>query len=225
MKVPPLRLYHYWRSSSSWRVRWALTLKGVPFEAVAVNLLDDSTDRPEHRARNPLGFVPVLERLDVQHDPESPYLAESVAILEWLEEVQPLPSLFAPAVSPNHASWMRARARQLAEVINSGTQPLQNLNATEHHSAEPSERKKWMQHWIRNGLAAYERLVLETAGRFSIGNQISYPDLFLVPQCYNALRQDVPLTEFPKLEQIYAAALQDTHCQATHPDRFTPPNS
>src|SRR4051812_25232147 len=115
-----LKLYHYWRSSSSWRVRWALTYKSIPFETASVDLLTDETDGQDHLQRNPMGYVPVLELLN----PQSPfrYLSESVAIIEWLEEQFPTPKLLPG--DPLH----RAKIRQLTETINAGTQPLQNPN-------------------------------------------------------------------------------------------------
>lgn len=209
-----LRLYHYWRSSSSWRVRWALVLKNVPCEFVAVNLLSDESDQPEHLARNPMGFVPALELLGAPS--KTRFMAESIAILEWLEETHPTPSLLPKD------PLERARIRQLAEVINSGTQPLQNLNVMHAHSSDPQQQKTWNQKWIRKGLHAYETLVQETAGTFSFGNSITMADLFLVPQCYNAGRNEVPLSEFPTIQKIHAAASKTDACLASAPERFEP---
>jgi maleylacetoacetate isomerase len=209
-----LKLYHYWRSSSSWRVRWALAIKGIPCEFAPVNLLSDEPESEAHIKRNPLGYVPVLELLDSK-DPFR-FLSESTAIIEWLEETHPSPSLF----SGN--SLQRARIRQLAEVINSGTQPLQNLNVCQYHSTDSEEQKRWNRHWITHGLKAYETLVQETAGRFSVGDSITCADLFLIPQCYNARRHDVSLTEFPVIERIHEAALLTENCQASSPERFQP---
>lgn len=210
-----LRLYHYWRSSCSWRVRWALAIKNVPCEWVAVNLLTDEPESPSHRARNPMGYVPALEILDQPHAPVH-FLGESVALIEWLEETYPEPSLF-----PKNP-LLKARARQLAEMINSGVQPIQNLNVTQRHSSDPQEQKAWNQHWIRNGLQAYETLVKETSGKYSLGDELSYPDLFLIPQCYNALRNEVDLRDFSLVEKIYKAALETEACKASAPDRFQP---
>src|SRR5665213_1802972 len=174
-----LKLYHYWRSSSSWRVRWGLALKDVKCEFEAIDLLSGQSESPEHLSRNPLGFVPVLEI--TESSGKKFFLSESLPILEWLNETYPEPSLFPKD------PIARARARQLAEVINAGTQPLQNLNVQELHSADKEAKKHWSQHWIRNGLHAYETLVRETAGKFSVGNELSVADLCLIPQCYNCL--------------------------------------
>lgn len=209
-----LRLYHYWRSSSSWRVRWAFALKKIDCEYVVVDLLGEDTDEVAHRQRNPLGFVPVLEFVDGKAPYR--YLAESVAMIEWAEETHPTPKLL-----PGNAVE-RGRIRQLTELINAGTQPIQNLNVTQFHSSDPAEQKKWNQYWIRNGLEAYEQIVAQTAGTFSVGNSITMADLALIPQCYNAARNEVSLDEFPMIKRIHEAALKTEACQASHPDRFKP---
>ncbi len=208
------RLYHYWRSSSSWRVRWAFALKKIECEFVAINLLTDEAESDSHKSRNPMGFVPVLEFLDQTKKQKIRFLGESVAIIEWTEENFPTPSLFPKD------SLLKARARQLAEIINAGTQPIQNLSVTTHHSTDPNEQKKWNQHWIKNGLEAYEKLVQETCGKFSMGHEISYPDLFLIPQCYNAIRNEVSLESFPAINKIYQEAGATQSCLASAPDRF-----
>ncbi len=209
-----LRLYHYWRSSSSWRVRWALQLKGIKCDYVPVNLLSDETENPEYLRKNPLGYVPVLEVIDA----ESPirYLSESIAIIEWLEETYPThsPSLFSGD------SFQKARIRQLAEIINSGTQPLQNLNVSLFHSSHSEEQKKWNTHWIRRGMQAFEKLVQETSRLYSVGDTLTLADLFLIPQCYNALRNEISLSDYPVIEKIYQAALKTESCQDSAPDQF-----
>lgn len=210
-----LKLYHYWRSSSSWRVRWALAHKGIPCEMIPVHLLTDEAESEPHLHRNPLGYVPVLE-IDTEKKPV--YLAESVAIIEWLEEIYPEKPLL-PSLQLNQG-LDRARARQLAEIINSGTQPLQNLNTLHLHSSDAEEQKRWAQHWIRKGLHAYETVARETAGKFSVGNSLSIADLFLIPQCYNAGRQEVSLDEFPLLKKIVEVASQTQSYVDSHPDRF-----
>lgn len=205
-----LTLFHYWRSSGSWRVRWALALKGLPYDAVPINLLNGENDQPTHLKRNPMGYVPVLEV-------GGKFLAESVAILEFLEETHPAPPLYP------RDPFERAFARQLVELVNSGIQPLHNLNVVERHSDDPGERKRWSQEWIRKGLGAYEALLAGTPrARFSLGDRVSAPDLFLIPQCYAAGRNEVNLQEFPRVAAINAAALETPECQASHPDRFAP---
>jgi len=127
-----LTLFHYWRSSASWRTRWALIHKGIPFEYRAVDLLKGENEAPEHRARNPFGYVPALE---IDEGGKRWMLTESLAILEWLEETHPLPSLY-----PGNPRT-RAHIRQLTETINAGTQPLQNIGVLERVSDQEETRR------------------------------------------------------------------------------------
>lgn len=204
-----LTLYHYWRSSSSWRVRWALALKGLKAKMVHVSLLDGESESPAHLARHPLGYVPVLEV-------GTRRLIESAAIIEWLEETAPSPQLY-----PGD-SFDRAHTRALVEVINADTQPVQNLTVLDFHSSDANEKKRWSQHFIRRGLAAYQKLAAPRAGKFSFGNQLTAADLYLIPQLYNAQRFDVSPSEFPLLAQIQANAVQTDGYKASEPDIYKP---
>lgn len=209
-----LRLYHYWRSTSSWRVRWAFALKGMECEYIPVNLLSDEPESEAHLARNPLGYVPAL----VVERPGKPplHLAESLAIIEWSEELKP-----APPLLPGDAD-QRAKIRMIAEMINADTHPLQNLNPQLLHSEDPEERKQWARHWIKNGLQACETVVSKTAGQFAVGDSVTLADLCLVPQMYNARRYDVALDAFPTLLRIEAACKGTEGYQASEPGRFQP---
>lgn len=214
MSAPRLTLFHYWRSSGSWRVRWALELKRAAVDLVPINLLKGENEQPLYLRKNPMGYVPVLE---VDGKP----LAESVAIIEWLEETFPERPLFP------RDPFARAQARQLVELINSGTQPLQNLGVADRHSDDLEERKRWNQEWIRKGLGAYEAILAAGPKRapFTLGDEITVPDLFLIPQCYAAGRFEVDLAEFPRIASINRAALATPECQASHPDRYAPPST
>lgn len=208
-----LKLYHYWRSSSSWRVRLALAHKKLSAEFIHVSLLNGEAESPSHRARNPLGYVPVLE---VTHENKTHLLFESLSILEWLEETYPTPSHLPKD------SFTRARARSLSEIINSEIQPLHNLSVLNEVSGEAEAKKHWAQHWIAQGLNAYELSLKNFSGLYSIGDELTNADFCLVPQCYAAERFEVDLKQYPKLYQIYLN-LQKTGVYAlTHPDRFKP---
>lgn len=204
-----LTLYHYWRSSASWRVRWMLELKKLKVDFIHVELLNGEVDREPHLSRNPMGQVPAL--IVDNHT-----LIESMAILEWLEETIP-----ANRLIPGD-TWIRAHIRALCEVINSGTQPVQNLPVLDYYSEDPEKRKEWMRFFIHRGLTAYEKLVAAKAGKFSVGDQLTAADVFLVPQCYNAIRNDLSLSEWPTIDRIHSAALATAECQASHPERFQP---
>jgi maleylacetoacetate isomerase len=207
-------LFHYWRSSSSWRVRWVLAYKNIPCEFVAINLLENQQTSPEHLARNPMGYVPTL----AINEPGKPtrYIAESTAIIEYLEELYPTPS-----VLPGDAE-QRALIRQLCQIINADTQPIQNLCVGKAHSSDVEERNRWNRMWIKKGLKAYETIVQSTAGTFSIGDELTAADMFLIPQLYNATRFDIPLSDYPILERINTAALATKSGQEAHPDMFKP---
>jgi maleylpyruvate isomerase len=210
-----LRLYHYWRSTSSWRVRFAFAFKGIEAEMIAVNLLADESEKPEHLERNPMGHVPVLEVLSPPLG-KPRYIGESLAIIEWAEEThRDRPLLPADPLD-------RARVRQLSELINAGTQPLINLGVGGYHSNDPEAQKSWNQHWIRKGLGAYEKLASETASRYSLGNELTLADVCLIPQCYSAARNEVTLDAYPTIARIHEAVLALPACQVSHPDRFAP---
>lgn len=212
-----LLLHHYWRSSSSWRVRWALAFKGISYRSNAIDLLQGEQMRQEFTTHSPMGLVPCLVV-------DGRALTESMAIVEWLEETHPS----APLLPKD--PWLRARVRQLAELINAGTQPVQNLAVLKHVSHLLNDKgaaKSWAQKWIERGIGAFER-ELETLEREGVkgphaaGESITYADLFLVPQLYNARRHDVDLSHFPRVLAIEAAALSTEAAKASHPDRFQP---
>ena len=207
-----LRLYGYWRSSSTWRVRIGLGLKGLAWEPVIVNLLAGDQWSEAHRARSPLAQVPVLE---LEEDGRTLRLVQSMAILEWLDERFPDP----PFLPPDLAG--RARVRALAEHVNSGIQPHQNsLPLQMLREKLPGYEKEWARFHIANGLAALERAVGDGgAGRFCHGDAPGLADCYLVPQLGNARRHGVDLAPYPLLLRIEEACAALAPFQAAHPDR------
>lgn len=214
-----LVLYTYWRSSSAFRVRFALAVKGLAYRSVAVNLLGGEQLEPAHTARSPMGYVPCLT-IDGR-----PFV-ESVAILELLEELAPAPALLPPD------PYARADVRALVEIINAGTQPLQNLSVLKHLSAEATTRVAWSRHFITKGFAAFEALMARhaergVAGRFAYGDTLTAADVFLVPMLYNARRFDVDLAPYPRLAAAGEAALATDAARAAlpenQPDAVPPP--
>ncbi len=204
--------YHYWRSSASWRVRWALAIKGVEHDVVGVDLVAGEQSTPEHQARNPLGRVPALVLADGRS------LAESVAILEWLEETVPAPALYP------EDPWQRARTRQLVEIVNASVQPMQNISMLRRLSPEVPVQRAWAAHYNELGLGAYEALLGQIAaegggnGPFSIGDRLTAADLFLVPQVYGARRFQVDVSRFPRVLAAEAAARATPHAEAARPE-------
>ena len=209
MPKTDLILYHYWRSSSSWRVRWGLNLKKVAYTAVAVNLLKSEEKEAAHLNRNPGTYLPTLEV-------NGKFISESLAILEWLEEVYPKPSFF------QGDAFSRAKIRQLAELVNAGIQPLHNLDVLRKVSADKEVQKEWNAHWIERGLSAYEKLIANNQTKYSVSSEPTLADLCLIPQCYSALRFEVKLEKFPRCKAIYEHALSTPECAAAHPDKYQP---
>jgi len=204
-------LYQFWASSASWRVRWALAHKRVPHDVVAVDLRAGEQLTAEHRARNPMGHVPALSV-------GGRCLAESVAILEYLDETYPSPPLYP------RDPWQRARVRQACELVNSGIQPLQNLVALRRHSDDPGEHRAWGHFFNERGLLALEVLLRDIdgerggTGRFAVGDTLSAADLFLVPQVYSARRFRVDLERMPRVLAAERAALATEHAAAALPE-------
>lgn len=195
-----MRLYSYFRSSASWRVRIALHLKGLPFETVPVHLLKDGGEQhaPSFKALNPLETVPLLE---IPGDPPL-RLGESLAIIQYLDETHPNPPLL-----PGDAA-QRARIRWLAEVVNAGIHPVQNLGVLQHvektFGATAEQRKAWAAHFIGKGFTALETLLVQSAGTCCVGNQVTLADLCLFPQVYNAKRFGVDVAAFPTIQRVAA---------------------
>ncbi|HXX65695.1 MAG TPA: maleylacetoacetate isomerase [Polyangiaceae bacterium] len=194
-----MKLYGFWRSSATWRVRIALAYKGIEYEYVPVHLQRGGGEqhRPEFRAKNPMGYVPVLE---LSVDGRERQIAESMAILELLEELHPFPALL-----PSDA-FLRARTRQIALLIVAGIQPLQNTAVRLWVERElGADGAAWTRHWITRGLEAVETLVRETAGTYAVGNAVTHADACIVPQLYAARRFGVDTEPYPTLRTVEAA--------------------
>lgn len=206
-----MKLYTYYRSSCAYRVRIALAWKGVEFEPIFVHLLRDGGDqrRDAYEAINPMSQVPVLEW---EEDGEVRRLTQSLAILQYLEAIAPSHSLVP------HDPWKAARAWEIAEIVNSGIQPLQNLTTLERAEATGRSRAEWARPVIVRGLTAIERLVRASGSRFCVGDSPSVADVCVIPQLYNARRFEIDLTPFEALRAI------DERCEsidafvAAHPD-------
>jgi maleylpyruvate isomerase len=205
-------LYDYWRSSSAWRVRIALHHKGVPFERRVVNLIKDGGEQntDAFRALNPSTQVPVL--IPEEGESAGRPIAQSMAIIAYLEERFPTPALL-PA-----DPWLRARARQLAEMVNAGIQPYQNVPVLDRLKALGVDAQQFARERNERGLAALEAASQETEGTFLVGDAPSLADLYLVPQLYSARRWAVDLTPFPTLLRVEAACAGLPAFAAAHAD-------
>ncbi len=197
-----LVLYSYWRSSAAYRVRIALNLKGLSYETRPIHLVRDGGEQhtAEYRALNPQETVPCL--LDGDR-----VITQSLAILEYLEEMYPEPGT---ALLPVDARG-RAQVRTLAMAVCCDIHPLGNLRVLQQLEAEfgasEEQRAAWSRHWIAAGFKAIEAMLTESAatGRYCHGETPSMADASLIPQVYNALRWKLPMDDYPTIARIHAA--------------------
>ncbi|WP_455279244.1 maleylacetoacetate isomerase [Cupriavidus necator] len=207
-----LKLYSYFRSSASFRVRIALELKGLPYEYVPVHLLKEGGQqlKPEFRAVNPDGLVPAL--VDGDH-----VLQQSLAIVEYLDEVHPEPKLL-PGTALDR-SYVRGLAQEIACEIH----PLNNLRVLKYlkHTVGASDEVKdaWYRHWIELGFESLQANLERggKAGRFCFGDTPTLADICLVPQVFNAQRFNVDVSRYPVLAKIYEACMELPAFQKAEP--------
>lgn len=193
-----LRLYTYWRSSSAYRVRIALNLKGLEYEQIPVHLRRGE-QHGEYRQVNPQGLVPALD-----HD--GILLIQSLAIIDYLDRVFPRPPLL-----PDDPAG-RARVIALAQVVVAETQPLNNFGVLKFLEsglgASAEQKQAWYEHWIARGFAALESLLQDPrTGDYCHGGQPTLADICLVPQVYNARRFSCNLEPYPTIRRIEAKCL------------------
>lgn len=209
-----IELLEYFRSSTSYRSRIALNLKGVEYTSVPIHLVRNGGEQktPEYRADNPQGLVPTLKAGDF-------VVGQSMAIIEWLEETYPEPALLPKDVN------RRAQVRAFAQVIACDIHPLQNLRVLQYlereFGADTAVKNAWCQRWLGDGLAACEALVAREThgGAFCFGEAPGLADVCLVPQIFSAFRFDVDVSGLPRLMKIYAACQDVPAIAAAAPDR------
>jgi maleylpyruvate isomerase len=195
-----VKLYSYFRSSAAYRARIALNLKGLPYETVSIHLTKGGGRQhaPEYRAINPQGRVPALT-LD-----NGDVLIQSLAIIEYLDEIHPEPPLLPKD------PVARAHVRAAAEVIACDIHPLNNTSPLFYLKntlkQEQDTINAWYAHWVTVGFEALEALL--RPGPYSFGDKVTLVDVCLVPQVANARRFNVPLDKFPKIVAVDAACLK-----------------
>lgn len=195
-----MKLYNYFRSSASYRVRIALALKNLPYDYVSVHLARGDHQLPEFAQLVADPLVPMLELDDGER------LTQSMAILEYLEEVQPRPALL-PADALG-----RARVRAMMQSIACEIHPLNNLRVLKYlvkeMGVDEAHKNRWYAHWVRQGLEAFEQqLRAGPGGAFCYGDQPTMADCLLVPQLFNAQRFNVPLDGLPLVQGVWDACM------------------
>jgi maleylpyruvate isomerase len=193
----PLTLHGYWRSGAAWRVRIALALKGVGYAQVTHDLRTGAQKDPGFLTRSPQGLVPAL-------DIGEAVLIQSLAILEWLDERYPEPSLLPTGLTA------RAQVRAMAAAIACDIHPLNNLRVLQSlrsdFKADANQVNEWIARWVMPGFTALEAMITRHGGTFAFGDTPTIADCCLIPQVYSARRFGVDLGAFSRIRGV------DTHC-------------
>ena len=203
-------LHGYFRSSASFRVRIALNLKGIDYDHVGHHLRKNEQRAADFLDLNPQGFVPVL-------DDEGDVLLQSMAIVEYLDEVQQNPPFL-----PGHPGD-RARVRALAQLVACDIHPINNLRVLRYLrdplGHDEAAVQTWYNHWIADGFAAFEALIApdDRTGRFCHGDQPGLADICLVPQVVNSQNYSLDLAPYPTIRRIYEACMALPAFQRAHP--------
>ena len=208
-----LKLYGYWRSSASYRVRIALNLKGLNYESIPVNLVAGEQSRSEFDLRNPQHMVPVLmhgERV----------MRQSLAIIEWLEEYYEGKGVPLLAHPPRD----RARIRAISQLIASDIAPLNVLRVlaylAQKHGFDEQAKRAWMLHWMKEGFDALEQLLDNpSTGSYCEGDEPTMADCCLIPQVYNAQRWQMDMGPYPNIMRIYDVAMATQEFADAAPER------
>ncbi|MFN5095956.1 MAG: maleylacetoacetate isomerase [Limnohabitans sp.] len=190
-----MKLYSFFRSGTSHRLRIALNLKGIATDYTAVDLRVDEQQKEAFKAINPQGLVPAL-------DTGEQVLIQSPAIIEWLEEKHPTPALLPAGADA------RAHVRALAAIVGCDIHPINNRRILQtlrkQFGANEDAINAWCGHWISEGFDAYEALIAadKTRGRFSFGDTPTLADVYLIPQVESARRFNVDLGRWPLISAI-----------------------
>ena len=205
-----MKLYGYWRSSATYRVRIALALKNLAYDYEPVNLLKGEQREPAYLKKNPNGLVPTLQIGD------GALLTQSLAIIEYLEETHPDPTLL-----PGGAV-ARANARAIAATLASEAQPFGNVRIQNYLKKErgfdEAAMTDWMNRWPGGAMAAVEKILARTAGGFCVGDVPGLADCFLVPQMYAAKRFGVDVAGLTKTNEIFERCSKHPAFIKAHPD-------
>ncbi|OBS30873.1 Maleylpyruvate isomerase [Tepidimonas fonticaldi] len=219
-----MKLYNYFRSGTSFRVRIALHLKGLDYEYIPVHLAKGEQHGAAYRALSPDSLVPVL---DVEGDPDHARLSQSMAIIEYLDETHPEPPLLP------RDPLGRARVRALAQTVACEIHPINNLRILKYLAGplglSEQQRTDWYNHWVMEGLRAYERRLQDLAQErarlglppsvYSYGDTPTLADCCLVPQIVNGRRFGLEYEGIPLTLAVFERCMQLEAFQRAHPSR------
>ena len=207
--IPNIVLYTYFRSSCSGRLRIALALKNIEAQHVRVNLLGKDQLNNNFLSLNASQSVPVLVDQAYNDFP----IGQSIAALEYLEEAYPDKKQLLPPLSDLLA---RAKVRVLVNIIACDTQPVTNLRLVEEIRRSGGDVSEWMKKWITQGLRSYELTLSKTAGKYSVGDEITLADVCLVPAVWNAERYGVDMSCMPQLTRVYRTMSEEKAVHLAH---------
>ncbi|KAM7251803.1 hypothetical protein ACFE04_023686 [Oxalis oulophora] len=205
---PKLKLYSYFRSSCSYRVRIALNLKGLDYDYIPVNLLKGEHRNPEFLKLNPIGYVPALVDGDV-------VISDSLAICVYLDDKYPQHPLLPKDLKKKAINF------QAASIVSSSIQPLQNLYVLKYveEKGGPDEKLSWVKYHIGKGFAALEMLLKDYAGQYATGDEVFLADLFIAPQVHAAIKRfSLDMSEFPLLVRLNEAYSNIPAFEAARPE-------
>jgi len=204
-------LHSAWRATAPYRVRIGLQLKGCTYDYHPIDLIAGQQRGAEYKAVNPQGLTPALDLGDGH------VLAQSLAILEWLEETRPEPPILPKAPLD------RAMVRRMAGIVACDIHPLNNTRVgrklTELGIPAEVQKTAWIHAWIRDGFDALEPLITQHGGAFAFGDSPTIADCCLVPQVYSARRFELDLAPWPKLVAAADQAAEHPAFAAAHPNQ------
>lgn len=206
-----MKLYSFFNSSTSFRVRIALALKGLPYDYAAINLRSGEQGGDTYRSLSPAGIVPLLQDGDVS-------LTQSLAIIDYLDRLHPEPRLVPDDL------LARARVLEIAQTIACEIHPINNLRVLKYLTSKlgVSEEDKtgWYKHWVAEGLAAVERLLArQPSGLYCVGDAPTLADCCLVPQVANALRMGCDLSPYPRVLAVHEHCMRQSAFIEAEPQR------
>ncbi|KII75747.1 maleylacetoacetate isomerase [Vibrio renipiscarius] len=209
-----MQLYGYWRSSATYRVRIALSLKNISYQSIEINLIEKGGEQHSDyfHALNPTELVPVLVDGGLR-------INQSMVILDYLDEHYPQP-LLVPITGEQ-----RYLIRSLAQDIAVDIHPLNNLRVqqflTHQMKVKECDKQKWLKYWIMEGFESLDEKLKPLAGKFCVGADVTLVDVCLAPQVYNALRVGVDMTKYPTLNRVYQTLMQHPAFIAAQPENQT----